>query len=108
MKHVDADGVALAKHPVEFRGLLRAVGLVVLFAPVIEPAGPVFAAHVRAVGAKRVEGGETVLRFAGAEVDDGRQFRKRAVGNLLGAVGGVEHVGRHAASMQQLLECLSM
>ena len=70
--------------------MLLGVGGVVVFAPVIEPSGPVFAVHEGAVGAEFLECGEVSLRLAGAEVDDGGQLGKRAVREFVCAVGGVE------------------
>ena len=90
VKHVDADGVALRKNPGELVGLLLGVGGVVVFAPVIEPSGPVFAVHERAIGAEFVELCELFLRLAGAEVDDGGQLGKCARGEFVCAVSGVE------------------
>ena len=73
-----------------------------MLAPVIEPAGPVLAGHEGAVGTQFLERGEAALRVAGTEVDDGGQFGKRAVGDLLGTVGGVEQsVGRGEAGFEQ-------
>src|ERR1035437_9540467 len=49
VKHVHTDRVALAKHPLEFRRLSCPVGLMMLLAPVIEPACPILAAHARPI-----------------------------------------------------------
>ena len=106
MKHVHADGIALAQHPLQFLGFAFAAHFVMLLAPVIEPAGPVFARHVRTVGTQRVERGKAVLCLARAEVDHRRQFRKRAIRNLFGTIGGVKQVGCHAGLLQQALERL--
>src|SRR5947207_3032998 len=75
VKHVHADGIALAEHPFQFFGFALAAHLVMLLAPVIEPAGPVFARHLRTVGSDGAEGGEAVPRFASAEVDHRGQVR---------------------------------
>src|SRR6185503_4967754 len=50
MEHIHADGVALSQHPLVFRGVRGNRRGVVMFAPVIEPSGPVFASHERALG----------------------------------------------------------
>src|ERR1700739_148195 len=49
VEHIDSDGVALSNHPLVFGGVSRGVGGVVLFSPVIDPAGPVLARHEGAV-----------------------------------------------------------
>ncbi len=104
MKHVHADRIALAEHPFQFGGLFRTVGLVVLLAPVIEPARPVFAAHVRTVGPERIEDAKALFGVAGSKIDDRRQFGKRAVGDLLRTVGGVKHIGGQAVLFERLLQ----
>lgn len=102
MKHVHADGVALAEHPLVFGRIGGCVGDVVVFAPVIEPAGPVFTGHEGAIRTESLEFYKFLLRIAGTEVDDGGKFRKRAFGKLVSSVGGVEQgAGRGEAGVEE-------
>ena len=108
VKHVQADGIALAQHPVQIGGLVGRVGLAVFAAPVIEPAVPVLAVKERAVGADFFQNGETSLCRPGigaAKVDSDGQVGKRARGNLLRSVGRIKHglgeprIHQHAAGL---------
>ena len=102
VKHVHAYGVALAQHPFILRGVAGSVGGVVVLTPMIEPAGPVLAGHEWAFGTKLLKRGEVPLGIAGAEVDDGGKSGKRAIGNLLRTVGGIEQrFRRRQAGFQQ-------
>ena len=78
------------------------VACFVLAAPVIEPAGPVFAGHERLIGAHLEQLLEGFLGFAGAKVDDRGQLGERAVGNSLGTIGGVEQGVAEAAVLDEL------
>src|ERR1700733_6322512 len=85
-EHVHADGVALLEHPADLRDLLRRVGVLVLRAPVIEPAGPVFCAEIWPLGTQLAVEGKGMLGFSGAEVDRGGQIGEGAPCHLLSAV----------------------
>src|ERR1035437_3154140 len=69
VKHVHTDRVALAKHPLEFRRLACPVGLMMLLAPVMDPACPILAAHARPIWSQRCQFRKAPLCIPGAEVD---------------------------------------
>ena len=109
MKHIQADGIALAQHPVQVGGLVGCVGLGVLAAPVIEPAVPILSVDERAAGPRLFQNGETSLCRAGiraAKVDTHRQVGKRTRGDLVRSIGRVQHRLREPCIHQRPAELL--
>ena len=86
MKHVEIDRIPLLQHPGQFARHFLWIGNVMRCTPMIEPAHPVFAGHVRAGRLPRMQLGEFLARVTDAEVDHLEQARQRA--GLLGAIGG--------------------
>ncbi len=78
----------LAQDPLQLFGLLFCIGAGVRLAPVVEPAGPVFADHARLVGAELDQFVERAFGLAGGEVHHRQGVRQGAVGEHVGAVGG--------------------
>ena len=85
-EHVEIGRMALAQDPLEFFGLLLGIGAGVRLAPVIEPAGPVFANHARLVGAELDQFVECALCFARRKIHHRQGVRQGAVGEHVGAV----------------------
>ena len=91
VEHIEVERRAHVEHRHDGIGKLFRVADVVMLAPVVEPAAPVFAAHRRLTGTEVVQRLERADRVR-AEVGDTRIFGQRTAGQhpVARTVGGVQ------------------